>query len=417
MDFHSLYQLQCGVQHYPWGGRRHGKSLPFIAELTGRAADLDEPFAELWIGAHPTMPADVLLPDGNCRLDRLISRHPGEMLGWPLVQQGWRELPFLLKILDAAEPLSIQAHPDKALAEKLHACDPEHYPDANHKPEIAISLRGMDALCQFRPWPEIADSLRQRAVLRNLFADLLENSVGHDVALKTAYARLFQLPAEDVRAAVQDLQRELTADAAASDLSDEWFLRLARQYPGDRGTFSAYFLNIVHLAPGESVFLAANEPHAYLGGTIVECMASSDNVVRAGLTGKFIDREVLTGMLTYRQVPPAVQAGREIVPGEILYETPADEFQVELYSHDRGECREYVSEGVISVLMVLQGSIELRWSPHARCKAERGSAWVWPAALAKVQLAFAEDAVVVRARPNLKCLSQAAQGLSAAGAQ
>ena len=155
----TFLRLQCGVQPYPWGAKAAPGRVPFIADLLAVPAPVDgKPFAELWIGAHPNLPAT--LPDGS-KLTDFIRANPAEVLGNAAAAQGIGELPFLLKVLSCDQALSIQAHPDKDLAKSLHAQDPQHYPDPNPKPEIAIAVTPFDALAQFRPAADIrADAAR-----------------------------------------------------------------------------------------------------------------------------------------------------------------------------------------------------------------------------------------------------------------
>ncbi len=398
MEWTDLYRLECTVQHYPWGGRERAGRRPFIAELLG-CADAGKPFAELWIGAHPKAPSLVLVDGRRQPLDRLLAEYPLPLLGPALAAAGERRLPFLLKVLDCDESLSIQAHPDLARAAILHRRDPEHYPDANHKPEIAIALAGMQAFCQFRAGDEIQAEIERLPPLGQFFAGCATGlPVGGSAWLRALYGRIFAAPPAAVEAALGGLLAQLRAAGPAS-AADRWFLELNDCHPGDRGLLCAYFLNLVELRPGEAVFLGPNEPHAYLRGTIIECMANSDNVVRAGLTPKFIDREVLVDMLTYRQGRPPIETGETLRPGERVYRVPVPEFQVEVYTHEAGEEREYAAEQAVSLLLVLAGEAELR-TPHGCHLAPRGSAWLWPAALPACTVGYRQPGTcLVRARP------------------
>jgi mannose-6-phosphate isomerase len=356
----------------------------------------DLPFGELWLGVHEAAPSTVQLDGEACDLATLAGERPDAVLGRKVGEVGFPGLPFLLKILSCDKPLSIQAHPDKALAAQLHARDPEHYPDDNHKPEIAIALTPFEAMCGFRHADDIRADLARHGLLAGLFADLPDGAGW----LRAAYRRLFT--AED--AIVQGAGERLAAllgESPEPTAEDRCFLKLWRFYPGDRGTFSAFFLNHLELQPGESVFLSANEPHAYINGVIVECMANSNNVVRAGCTGKFIDREVLLSMLAYREGPPTIQTGREI-PGGRSYEPPIPEFAVEILELGAGQSVDLSSDDLVSLLLVLEGSIRLETPNQSPEIARRGSAWLWPAALPSATLVCeSETGRIVRARPNL----------------
>ncbi len=382
-----LHRLECSVQHYPWGGRSADGQPPYIAALLGLADDGGKPWAELWIGAHPKLPAR--LPDANGQpLDQWLQTHP-EAAG----QAG---LPFLLKVLDSAAALSIQAHPDKALASRLRIRSPEHYPDANHKPEIALAISPVAAFCGFRrAWAIQADALRLPALGRFL-ADLRDQDW-----LRAAYARIFTATVREVATALQELATEVRALPRPTP-RDRWFLKLLAQYPGDRGTLCAWFLNLVTLRPGQALFIPANEPHAYLSGTMIECMASSDNVVRGGLTNKFIDRDILLNMLSYRQGRPGIIEGKPLPEGGgCRYAVAAKEFCLEIWlPHPRGN--PYLAAGELSLLLVLEGEAEFRLD-NEKIQAPAGSIWLWPANDPCLQAcARAPGTIIVRATPGAR---------------
>jgi mannose-6-phosphate isomerase len=383
------------VIHHPWGEVAQVGRIPYIADLLGVPAPADLPFGELWLGVHEAAPSLVTVAGEQLELGDLAARQPAAVLGTK-VAETFSGLPFLLKVLSCDRPLSIQAHPDKGLAAQLHARDPEHYPDANHKPEIAIALTPFEAMCSFRHAAEIRADLARHGLLDGLFAGLADD----DGWLRAAYGRLFTAGEDVVRAAGEGLATRL-ANVAELTPEDRCFLKLWNFYPGDRGTFSAFFLNHFELQPGESVFLSANEPHAYINGVIVECMANSNNVVRAGCTGKFIDRDVLLSMLAYREGPPPIEIGREI-PGGRAYEPPTPEFAVDILELQAGQSVRLTSLDLVSVLLVLEGTIRLEAPEQSPQMAQRGSAWLWPASLPNATLVCeSETGRIVRARPNL----------------
>ena len=160
-----FYPLDCAVMDYPWGRSGPDALIHDLSAARGLTPDRAQPAAELWMGAHPKAPAK--LPDGR-PLDEAIRENTAHFLGQALADRGYRSLPFLFKVLDAARPLSIQAHPDRDLAPELHARDPKNYPDDNHKPELAVSLGGMSALIGFREPAEIHAFLKAIPELRAL---------------------------------------------------------------------------------------------------------------------------------------------------------------------------------------------------------------------------------------------------------
>lgn len=338
------------TQHYDWGKPRVASA---VAALTGddrlcsSAACPAKPYAELWMGDHPSGPATARTVAGLSKgcLAQALSEAPN-LLGPKLSER--KQLPFLMKVLSIQKALSIQAHPDRVLAAKLHTERPDVYKDANHKPEIAIALTDFEALCGFRPVRELAAIA---AAVPELRAVLGAAAVGglarardagraedEAAALKTAYCALMRAPDEVVRRELRSLVARAAGAAVAATPHEgggpagkavQLALRLHAQFGEDVGVWSAFFLNYVQMGPGECLYMPANTPHAYLSGDIVECMACSDNVVRGGLTPKFKDLDVLCEMLSYKgSGPPAIEP-LELDQGARLYgHRDLDEFQV-----------------------------------------------------------------------------------------
>lgn len=246
---------------------------------------------------------------------------------------GGHDLPFLFKVLSVRTALSIQAHPDLPLAQKLHASDPKNYRDDNHKPEMAIALGEFEALCGFRR----ANVIARYAMKFGAFAKLIgqeavdklnESSTDEKEAIKFAFEKLMNSSSSDLMEAFKIIPVDISYDPILS-----LFHRLNQQYPNDVGVFCVFFLNHFTLKSGDAVFLAANEPHAYLSGSCIECMATSDNVVRAGLTPKHRDVSVLCSMLTYNSfngLEELLTIPRKIIgrPSAHLYKSPVPEFSV-----------------------------------------------------------------------------------------
>ncbi len=289
----SVFRLRCGVQHYAWGSPT---LMPerFGWEVTG------EPFAELWIGDHPSLPSAVLVDDTWLPLPVVLAADPQRWLGAETTRTYGGRLPMLLKILGIGEPLSLQAHPSTTQArigfareDALgidRAAPNRSYRDDRAKPEMICALTAMEALCGFR---DLAES-------RELFG-----AVGG--ALGAYVARLHraeQLPSivGDLLALRRDDQRDVVSAIAASRSSLPWPVasvvgQLADRYPDDAGVAVALLLNIVSLQPGDALYLPAGNMHAYLSGLGVEVMANSDNVLRGGLTPKHVDVAELVATL------------------------------------------------------------------------------------------------------------------------
>ena len=279
-----IYELDGVIRPYAWGSRTA------IPELLGRPPS-DQPAAELWYGAHPDDPARV----AGTTLDQLIASDPVRMLGERVVGEFGPRLPFLLKVLAAETALSIQMHPNRAQARAGFAAEDaagvprdapnRNYRDDNHKPELLCALTEFDALCGFRPVSRTLELIDALDVAE--LAPYRSALTGPD-GLRAAFTAL--LTAEDrpplVDAVVGALPR--LAGTEWADLGAA-LTRVAGDFPGDVGIAVALLLNFVRLAPGEAIFLAAGNVHAYLHGLGVEILANSDNVLRCGLTGKHID--------------------------------------------------------------------------------------------------------------------------------
>jgi len=278
-------------------------------QMPGYEVDSDSPIAELWMGTHPSGPTIVVSSDpeiDNKTLLNLLNLFPEYVGNVNILSRYGTNLPFLFKVLSVGKALSIQAHPNKALAEELYRNDPFHYPDSNHKPEMAIALTDFEALCGFRPHSEIEAFLDNvpefRAIVGVEVTANYKNSQDKKQGLKQFFTALMTAPenvvTQNSEALVERWSREETIDPDKEALR-KLFLRLYSQFPNDIGCFSIFFLNYLMLKPGEALFLGQDEPHAYILGDCIECMACSDNVVRAGLTPKYKDVKTLCNMLTY----------------------------------------------------------------------------------------------------------------------
>jgi mannose-6-phosphate isomerase len=311
------------VRDYAWG------SHTAIAALQGRAFPTQEPEAELWLGAHPASPS--ALSCINLGLDRAIVADPAGLLGLDVVARFGPRLPFLLKVLAAEQPLSLQAHPDAAQAAAGFAAEEasgtpaqsRNYVDASHKPELLVAVEEFDALCGFRAPEESARILEAFDVpgLKST-VDALRRGQPCE-ALRDAVTGLLTLPATDREALVS----AVAAATARRDGPDYTLVNeLAALYPGDVGVLIAMLLNRVRLAPGDAVFMAAGILHAYLRGVAIEIMAASDNVLRGGLTPKRVDVSELLRLLRYEVTENPVQRPVDVAPGVVTWPVPVPDF-------------------------------------------------------------------------------------------
>ena len=318
--------IQGVIRSYDWG------STTEIAELLGRTAT-GEPMAELWLGAHPSGPA--LVGSGAMPLDRLVAQDPAAALG-PDVALEFGALPFLLKVLAAAEPLSLQAHPSTAQAEAGFAREeaagipldsPDRsFRDRSHKPELICALTPFEALCGFR---DPARTLEVLASIDTPVLDTVSQMLRTDPS-SFGLGRLFEwLLTLDFATAAAMVEPVVSACRAAEGgpYAPERAMAaaLGERYPGDAGVVIALLLNFVTLQPGDALFLGSGNLHAYLRGTGVELMASSDNVLRGGLTSKHVDVRALIEVVDALPVEPEIQRP-DLVDGVALYHSPVPEF-------------------------------------------------------------------------------------------
>ncbi len=333
--------LEGVIQPYAWG------DTTAIAEIQGRRPSGD-PEAELWLGAHPVAPGR-LVGSGESLADA-VDAAPGAVLG-AAVEDRFGRFPFLLKILAAAEPLSIQVHPSLAQAKAGFAREEEHgpalgqpdrtYRDDNHKPELICALTPFEAKCGFRD-PAITIALIEALATRPAAGDHLSSfaaalAVGGTASerLAASLAWLFGLSGDDAAALVAELlgaAEELLADIDGdSGLARyrpelEWLAELDRFHPGDVGVGVSLLLNHVTMRPGQAMFLPAGNMHAYLRGVGVELMASSDNVIRGGLTVKHIDVDELLAVVDTTPMAAPIQTAVEPIH---RFDTPVPEFALE----------------------------------------------------------------------------------------
>lgn len=320
-----MRRLDAPIRGYAWGSRTA------IAALQGRPVPSDGPEAELWMGAHPGAPA-VLADagsDAGTALDAAVAAAPAGLLGAGIVEEFGPRLPFLLKVLAAAAPLSLQAHPTTAQAEAGFDAedaagvprDAPHrtYVDRHHKPELLVAVEEFDALCGFRPPRESADLLAALDVrhLHPVIAEL--HNPDQAAALRGAVTSLLTMPVPGPLVAA-------TVKAAAGRPGYELVGELAATYAGDAGVVLALLLNRVRLAPGEAVWMPAGNLHAYLKGVGVEIMAASDNVLRGGLTPKHINVPELLRVLRFEVLSDPVVRPVDLAPGVCTWPVPVPDF-------------------------------------------------------------------------------------------
>jgi mannose-6-phosphate isomerase len=329
----KLYKLKGQVLHYAWGG------YSFLPQLLNIDNSEHRPFAEYWMGAHPSAPSTLMTPDGDTRLDEMIKADLAGTLSNAIAER-FGELPYLFKLQDVKDILSIQVHPSKTEAEKgfdreeaegIPITAPHrNYKDRNHKPEVAVALSEFWLLHGFRQPAEIEAVLGGIPELNVLLPYYKREG------LKALYQFVMDMAQPDVNAMLLNLvKREIRRkkeDELTKEMPGWWVAKLfaGKELSGDidRAVFSIYFFNIVKLNPGEALFQSAGIPHAYLEGHNVELMANSDNVLRGGLTPKHIDVPELMKHTMFESVIPNVSKGTRELDGETVYPCPVPDFGI-----------------------------------------------------------------------------------------
>ena len=359
----AIGQLTGTVKHYDWGG------TTFIPSLLNITNETNKPFAEYWLGVHPQADCHVIAADGSHRLLRdFFSTASPTALG-DYVSRRFGTMPYLLKALDVKDMLSIQVHPSKADAVKDFADEnakrvpidspQRNYKDDNHKPELMVAMGDFWLLHGFKPEKEMKDVLTRVPELRSLLS-LFEQS-----GYKGLYKYVMELPQEQVNAQLQPLLDRIIPLYKEGKLKrsqeDYWAAKGALTFsqPGktDRGIFSVYLFNLVELHRGEAVFQDAGVPHAYLEGQNIEIMASSDNVLRGGLTNKHIDVSELLKHVKCEATHPKIIKG-EKAGTELIYKTPAPDFELSSFILHNGDSVSFVPR-TAEILLLVDGQVEI----------------------------------------------------------
>jgi mannose-6-phosphate isomerase len=370
----KIYKLKGRIQHYAWGG------FSFLPNLLHLNNNVQKPFAEYWLGTHPNASAEIELGDNNVQgLNQIIS------------------LPYLFKVLDVNEMLSIQLHPNKAQAEVGFAKENSlgipllafnrNYKDDNHKPELVVALSEFWLLHGFRSAAKIATSLYSKKCFES-FLPILESD-----GIEGLYKYLMNLNADEVEWILTDLKNEIRDDLinekpTNKNNPDYWALKAIQQYGyKDKGIFSFYLMNLICLHEGEGVFQAANVPHAYLEGQNVELMSNSDNVLRGGLTPKHVDVEELLRLMSFESVEPSILLPQQIEEVNwTFYQTPINEFILQrLATSSALETNTIISTP--SIFFVLNGSAILQTETETITLQKGESAFVQTGSLLQFQIA------------------------------
>ncbi|AGT91930.1 mannose-6-phosphate isomerase [Rhodococcus erythropolis CCM2595] len=371
-----MRELEGALRSYAWGSRTA------IAELRGLATPSNHPEAELWLGAHPGDPARVITESGSESLLEVLHREPERELGRENLEAFGERLPFLLKLLAAEEPLSLQAHPSAVQADEGFRRENalgvpmespiRNYKDGSHKPELVVALSRFEALAGFREPTRTVKLLRALAVDElEPYIGLLEGQPDSD-GLRALFTTWITLPSTVLGTLLPAVLAGCITYVAHHDAEFVTEIRtaleLSEAYPGDAGVLAALLLNRVTLEPGQGLFLAAGNLHAYLHGLAVEIMANSDNVLRGGLTPKHVDVPELLRVLDFvgadidvldpAPSPGSGQSGSgQSGSGRYEYVTPAPEFRLTRLEFDSNATDLVVEAGGPRILICTDGAV------------------------------------------------------------
>ena len=365
----KVFKLKNTIKNYDWG------SPDWIPKLLDEINEEKIPFAELWMGVHPEGPSEIISQDGteSFPLPALIAEDPPLYLG----EEGARNfgsLPFLFKILAAAKPLSIQAHPNSTQAREGwerenrygidHKSPSRNYKDPNHKPEILCALSPFTVMVGFRQKDEIKSLLEDflentHSLLKAAMAPLFYALEEAENPLKAFLLRLFQLPLEVIEALGNHAAHRIN-DKEQEEIKNEWMYiaDFAEKYPGDPAIIAPLYLNLIDLNPGEAIYLPAGILHSYIYGLGIELMANSDNVLRGGLTSKHMDLDELFNIINFNSYIPSII--KETGDSFFHYPVPCQEFSLSVI---HGGELVYPETGP-SIVLVTRGELSIRGKGH-----------------------------------------------------
>jgi mannose-6-phosphate isomerase len=366
----SIYRLKGIIRNYDWGG------VEFLSKLLSHSNPKHEPMAEFWLGAHDSASSILVTKNNEARLNQFIEGDKEKILGKTVAKKFGR-LPFLLKVLDVRNMLSIQVHPAKHEAEiefarenkqKIPLNAPHrNYKDDNHKPELMVALGDFWLLHGFKPVDKLRSTLGNISELKPLLE--IFDATGYDQLYKT----VMEMPQESVNKLLQPLLHRIVPLYKEDRLpkSDEnfWAARASLTFDEsspdskaeqriDRGIFSVYFFNLLFLKAGEGIFQDAGVPHAYLEGQNVEIMANSDNVLRGGLTNKHIDVKELMKHVRFEETIPNVLYPQKVGEQERLYRTGAPDFKLSSFSLQKGDTSSFESASA-EIVLVINGGVSI----------------------------------------------------------
>ena len=375
-----VYRLENKIQHYAWGGQ------VFIPDLLGLKNEAKLPYAEIWMGTHHRGESELLFEGEMITLSEYIAHAPNEILGAETARQFQGKLPYLFKVLAVRKMLSIQVHPTKSVAEKGFedenkrgipiSAKNRNFRDNNHKPEVMIALTEFWLLHGFKSIEAIEAVLEEVPEFHFLKKSFEEKNVFQ------LYKTIMELPAMRVNEYLMPLKTRLEEQDWDKSDPNYWAKLGFEQHTFngnlDKGIFSVYLYNLVHLQKGQGIYQAANIPHAYLEGVNIELMASSDNVLRGGLTYKHVDVPELLKNLSFESVTPAILKGKVVGDYELIFPTEAPDFEASMICLPQGHFYKKQNDQSPETIIVLAGKVKINHETYTRgesCFVSAGTAY------------------------------------------
>ena len=356
----KFYKIKGEIQNYEWGGKS------FIPNLISENINKNYSYAEYWLGAHLKAPSKVFTEKGIISLDLFLNENPKETLG-KQVAKNFGKLPYLFKVLDVREMLSIQVHPSKEAARigyknenkkgiPLNASN-RNYKDENHKPEIMVALTEFWLLHGFLDVNRLTRNIKETPELSFLLPIFLEDGY------TGLYKKVMEYSQDEVNEVLKPLVERILPKYLNNELEKSspefWAAKSLVNKESkniDKGIFSIYFFNILKLSRGEAIFQDAGVPHAYLEGVNMELMANSDNVLRAGLTNKHIDvSELIKNTKFEATIPDILKGVRNIENGEVIYKTLAKDFELSKIELSESIVHRSISNS-LEILILIKGT-------------------------------------------------------------
>lgn len=356
----KFYKIKGEIQNYEWGGKS------FIPNLISENINKNYSYAEYWLGAHLKAPSKVFTEKGIISLDLFLNENPKETLG-KQVAKNFGKLPYLFKVLDVREMLSIQVHPSKEAARigyknenkkgiPLNASN-RNYKDENHKPEIMVALTEFWLLHGFLDVNKLTRNIKETPELSFLLPIFLEDGY------TGLYKKVMEYSQDEVNEVLKPLVERILPKYLNNELEKSspefWAAKSLVNIESkniDKGIFSIYFFNILKLSRGEAIFQDAGVPHAYLEGVNMELMANSDNVLRAGLTNKHIDvSELIKNTKFEATIPDILKGVRNIENGEVIYKTLAKDFELSKIELSESIVHRSISNS-LEILILIKGT-------------------------------------------------------------